>query len=153
MANQPRPSAIHVLDGPGDQAYDEETFQYFLGLEQARSARSGQPLRLLLTSLERIQGRPASFPTSAAMRLFEGLRHALRDTDVVGWYEQDTVAAAVLTPLGDAATPDQVAHLERRVTEGLRRRLPSNLASRLKVKVVERHGAIHGAMARQRGMA
>lgn len=135
MANHDRLKAVRVLDAPRGGEYDEETFRYFLSIEQARATRSNQSLRLLLASLDG-EGQPATFTRSASTRVFDAMRAALRDTDVVGWYQQDRVAAAVLTAL-PAAERDHVPQLEKRVIEGVKRHLPARMAVSLTIKVVQ----------------
>jgi hypothetical protein len=137
MSNQGPHGQIRALECPPGAEYDEETFLYFLAMARARTERSHSPLRLLLATLEPSPGRPVPMPPASATRLFEGLRVAVRETDVVGWYRQDRVAGAVL--IARAGTPGTEAWdiLERRVDEALRKRLPSNAARSLRVRVVQ----------------
>ena len=67
------------------------------------------------------------------------MRLSLRDTDIMGWYEQDRVAGAVLSAPVDAAGWETPGPIEQRVGEGLRRRLPAKVAGSLRVRVVQ-HG-------------
>ena len=134
MANHDRLKPVRVLDAPRGGEYDEETFRYFLSIEQARAARSNQPLRLLLASLD-AGVHPPDFSRSVSTKVFGAMRAALRDTDVVGWYQQDKVAAAVLTAL-PVVEDGHAAQLEKRVVEGVRRHLPAKMAIRLTVTVV-----------------
>ncbi len=144
MAVQPRPRPIRVLNAAnGNGEYDEETFRYFLAIEQARSARACQPIRLLLATVESESGESDAFPSSTAARLFDAMRGVLRDTDVVGWYQQDRIAAAVLTAL-PAIDESKIAQLEKRVTEDLLRRLPASVAASLRLRVVHRDVAERG---------
>lgn len=143
MANQHRPRPIRVLDAAAGVEYDEETFRYFLSIEQARATRAHQPLRLLLASLDGSGSDAAPFPRAASSRLFDAMRHALRDTDVVGWYQQNRIAAAVLTAL-PAAGETKVASLEKRIADDLKRRLPSSVARRVRLRVVQRELAERG---------
>ena len=80
MPNQHRPRPIRV-HCPSGTEYDEETFTYFLGIEQARAARDGHQLRLLLATIEPPNHVP--FPRAGAVRFFDALRLSLRDTDVM----------------------------------------------------------------------
>ena len=74
MPNQHRPKPIRVLDCPVGTEYDEETFTYFLGIEQARAARDGHQLRLLLATIEPTPGHSVPFPRAGAVRFFDALR-------------------------------------------------------------------------------
>lgn len=144
MANQDRLKPVRVLDASRGGEYDEETFRYFLSIEQARAARSNRPLRVLLASFD-TGSQPPQFTGLASTKVFAAMRAALRETDVVGWYQQGKVAAAVLTAL-PAGERSHVAQMEKRVIEGVKRHLPATLAVKLTVKVV------HGELA-ERGTA
>ena len=139
MANQNHNGPIRALECRPGAEYDEETFLYFLAIERARAERSNRRLRLLLATLEPIPGKPVAIARASAAKLFEGLRLSLRDTDIMGWYEQDRVAGAVLSAPVDAAGWETPGPIEERVGEGLRRRLPAKVAGSLRVRVVQ-HG-------------
>jgi len=126
-----------ALECPPGTEYDEETFLYFLAIEQARAERSKHRLRLLLATLEPVPGKPIPIPRASATRLFEGLRLSLRDTDVMGWYRQDRTAGAVLSERGGTDGSETSGRIEQRVAEGLRRRLPAKIARSLRVRVVQ----------------
>ena len=139
MLNQSQHAEIRTLECPSGAEYDEETFLYFLSLEQARAVHSSHQLRLLLVSLEPVPGEPIAVPRASASKMFEGFRLWLRETDVMGWYRQDRVAGAVLSARRDALGPEATGFIEQRVREGLQRRLPSSLAEGLRVRIVH-HG-------------
>jgi hypothetical protein len=121
-----------------EQVYDEETFSYFLALEQKRAERAGRPFLLLLVDLNTPQGaaRPdVRLHRRTAARLFAELSHCLRETDFVGWYRDRCVAGAVLTQQPGALGTTVAEAVGERVTRALRERLPSNVAPRLNVRV------------------
>jgi hypothetical protein len=136
-ANTPR--SIRALDSRPGAAYDEETFLHLLAIERARADRANQKLRLLLATVEPAAGKPATIPAANAAKLFDGLRHLLRETDIMGWYEQPRVAGAVLTAPNDAPGFEDSALIEQRVADGLRKKLPASLARQLRVRVTQ-HG-------------
>jgi hypothetical protein len=116
--------------------HDQETFLYFLSLEEKRSERSNRPLLLMLVELKKEDaGMRARFEPRIAGELFAVLRACLRETDFVGWYRDGHVAGAVLTHVGDTADADISALLSQRVGEALRGSLPAHVASRLQVLV------------------
>ncbi len=121
--------------GPGGE-YHEEAFLYLLSVERARADRSNHSLRLVLATLEPVPGRPASIPRTTASRLLKQLKRSLRETDVTGWYRQHRVAAAVLSERAATNMSDVSEVIQKRVDEGLRRRLPSRVARSLRVSVV-----------------
>lgn len=136
MPTQIRRDIPRLLECPAGREYDEETFHYFLGVEQARAAHARRQVALLLAAFEPTPDRLAAFPDGPAVRgLFETLRAATRETDIVGWYRQRLVAGVVLDTSHDALA---AAALQRRVESGLRRRLPRRLARRLHVQLVMR---------------
>jgi hypothetical protein len=138
----PKPNghnSIRSLESPPGAAYDEETFLHLLGIERARADRANQKLRLLLATVEPAPGKPAAIPPATAAKLFDGLRLLLRETDIVGWYEQPRVAGAVLTVRHDAPEFENAGLIEQRVGDGLRKKLSSSLARNLRVRVTQ-HG-------------
>src|SRR6266446_4606097 len=102
--------------GPGGM-YNEETFRYFLSVEEERSHRSSRPLLLLLVDLKKEDpGMPGTgFEPWIACQLFTALWACLRETDFVGWYREGHVAGAVLTHIGDTAQADVSALISQRV--------------------------------------
>ena len=94
------------LEGQPAHACNESAFRYFLSIERKRSERSGQPFALLLVARKAAEGPPAFIDPGVATLLFSGLSLCLRETDSAGWYQQGTVAGAVLTHLGDACGVD-----------------------------------------------
>ncbi len=138
MPTQNTPEVPRLLECPAGTEYDEQAFQYFVSLEAARAARAGQHVRLLLAAIEPTTNLPMPFSRVVARSVFEGLRSAMRETDIIGWHRQGLVAGVVLT-----AWPETLAGglsvFERRIEHGLRRRLPVGLARSLRVRVVT-HG-------------
>ena len=117
-------------------SYDEETFRYFLALEQKRSERSGRPFLLLLVD---VQGHPAwsdASSSGAVGELFDALWHSLRETDFVGWYRSKHIVGAVLAQPGERAGGDVCGQVRKGVGEALNRLLPG-LASSLDVRVYQ----------------
>jgi hypothetical protein len=125
-----------TFEGRVGQAYSEETFRYFLRIEQKRLERSRSPFLLLLVSAK-TEGR-AEEPFSAAVssRLFSALDITVRDTDFTGWYRQGFVAGAVLTQL-DATGTDIHRLIVERVRRAIAADLPPAVCERLDVRIVE----------------
>ncbi len=123
------------LEGRPGEDYDEDIFLYFLALERARAQHANRRVRLLTATVEPVPGKPAPISAATAARLFEGLRSSLRETDIMGWYRQHRVAAAVLSEHPDHPGADVSDVIQRRVREGLRLHLPSRIADSLRVRV------------------
>lgn len=124
-----------ALEGRLGQAYNEEAFRYFLALERKRCEGSGRPFLLLLVDLKEPPGAAARIDRTVASKLFSGLWLCLRETDIVGWYREDHVAGAVLTGLDDGPRRDVARLVGQRVSEALGKRLPSEVARQLQVRV------------------
>jgi len=139
MPNQNRTKSIRALESQPGTAYDEETFLHLLAIERARADRSKQRLRLLLVTLEPTAARPVSIAPASAAKLFDGLRLLLRETDILGWYQQPQVAGAVLTAPNDAPGFETADLIEKRVGDGLRERLPASVARHVRVRLTQ-HG-------------
>jgi hypothetical protein len=140
----PKPNSdksIRSLDCRPGMAYDEETFLHLLSIERARADRANQRLRLLLITIEAAPGKAAEIPPAGASKLFDGLRLLLRETDIMGWYEQPRVAGAVLTAPHDAPGFEDTGLIEQRVRDGLAAKLPASLARNLRVRVTQ-HGPV-----------
>jgi hypothetical protein len=129
-----RSSSRIALTGRLGQAYDEETFLYFLEIERKRLERSGSPLLLLLGDLSDERGTSAQLEPAIASRLFSGLWFCLRDSDFTGWYRHGRVAGAVLTQLAHEASTDVTQMICQRVTGELAQRLPPDVAHQLRVR-------------------
>jgi hypothetical protein len=131
--------SIRALGGQPGGPYDEETFLHLLTLERARAERANERLRLLLVTIEPAAGRPVTIAEASGVRIVDGLKLLLRDTDVVGWYERGRVVGAVLGVLSDEVGSEASSVIEQRVGDGLRKRLPARIAVSLRVRVTQ-HG-------------
>ena len=141
MPTSTRTELTATLESRPGAEYDEDVFFYFLAVERARAQRSKRPLRVLLATVEPDPGKPLPMGKAISGRLFAGLRLSLRETDILGWYEQDRVAGAVLSERGDGpglVMPGVIDQLEQRVSEVLRPRLRPAVARSLRVRVVQR---------------
>ena|SRR5437763_8742615 len=125
-----------ALDGRFGQAYNEEAFRYFLQIERKRAARARRPVLLLLLDLRDPPKRMSIDPPRAS-KLFDCLCRCLRETDVVGWYREDRVAAAVLTQVDGGGPPEITAVIRQRVGSALRKGLSADVARHLRVRVYQ----------------
>jgi hypothetical protein len=126
-----------ALKGRLGYAYDEDAFRYLLMLERKRSERSGRPFLLLLVDLQEEPGATVRIDPAAAATIFSDLWRSVRETDFVGWYREERVAGAVLTPVDAEPGPDTSRHVADRVTAALRNDVPPILASRVRVNVYQ----------------
>jgi len=126
-----------VSDGQAGHVYNEEAFRYFLEIEEKRAERSQVPFFLLLIAPRQHPRAEQPFSPANASRLFDVLKHVLRDTDFTGWYRQDFVAGAVLTQLGPAGAVDVSRLITERVSAALGQGLPGAVADRLDIQIYE----------------
>ena len=87
-------------------AMSQPWFRRVLTLERKRSERSRVPFVLVLLHLqqaERLNGSRGPF----VHRVAEAMASTMRETDMSGWYENDTVLGGIYTELGRTHTAEQ----------------------------------------------
>lgn len=121
--------------------YNEEAFQYLLALEYKRFARSHRPFVLALISQASVP-EPAPMSPATTTNVFGALAHALRETDVIGWYREHHVIGALLTHVGDAPLPEVSRIMSKKITAALKDRpgVSDRRVDRLDVKVYHPFG-------------
>ena len=92
---------------------------------------------LLLVSLRKCPDAGIHVPRAVSSSLFSGLAHCVREVDFIGWYREQLVAGAVLAQGLDLPGSDAPTRVVERVTNKLSQRLPSTIAERLRVRVVQ----------------
>jgi hypothetical protein len=117
------------------KAYNEPAFRYFLANERTRAERSARSLLLVLVKFKNRPGVTATFTPRTAAAVFSALGGCFREVDVMGWYHEGRVAAAVL-PLNTTASNDVRRHMTDRVFRLLHAHLPSDQTARLCVRIV-----------------
>jgi hypothetical protein len=119
------------------QAYNEEAFRYFLAVERNRAASSRRSFLLLLVSIKKRSGVSGPIRPVVAASIFSGLWLGVREVDFIGWFREGRVAGAVLTQGADPLAPDVARRISQRLTETLRGRVPSSVARRVHVRVLQ----------------
>jgi hypothetical protein len=96
-------------------------FERILWLERKRTVRSGSQFVLLLLESE----RPLRTPPKDRLldRIDAALARSTRETDVRGWYREDSTLGVIFTEVDDANGPTVVALLRRRIETALRESL------------------------------
>jgi hypothetical protein len=136
MQPESQPDLFNVeLEGRPTRAYNQAAFRYFLSIEQRRTERTGRPFALLL--VERKGQADGRIDTETATTLFAGLSLCLRETDFIGWYDQGTVAGAVLTHLGDTRSGDATHRVRQRVSHVVLAGLLPELAEEFAIHVYQ----------------
>jgi hypothetical protein len=123
------------LDRDLVHVYGEPAFHYFLDIERARFIRSARPCVLLRVDMKDRHGQPTLLSQTLSQRLFLAIAQSLRETDFIGWYEDERVAGAVLTEIAEANHDESI----RRTVDRIRRRFetsfPVAVSSRLDIRV------------------
>jgi lipopolysaccharide/colanic/teichoic acid biosynthesis glycosyltransferase len=100
---------------PRPQLLSEELFDDALVRERKRADRFEEPFILFLLTLQGPRGR------ESWKLLIEALSQAAQDTDVIGWFRQDTVIGLVRPIVGGDAT-EEASSLAVKIRRGLGRR-------------------------------
>jgi lipopolysaccharide/colanic/teichoic acid biosynthesis glycosyltransferase len=121
----PRPQG----NAPASEILTEEIFLRMISLERKRSERTGRPFVLLLMDTGR--KLPSEKNGRLLLEILSALQAATRETDVMGWYEPNSVVGVMFTEI----TPDNnriLSTILSRISEVLRDRLTSEQFSQLK---------------------
>ena len=107
----------------------EGVFLRMISLERKRSERTQRPFVLLL--MEAGRNLPTQKNGRILLDILSALQAATRETDVMGWYESDSVVGVMFTEI----TPDNnliLSTILSRISDVLRDRLTSEQFSQLK---------------------
>jgi hypothetical protein len=114
---------------------NEAAFRYFLNVERKRADRTRRPLLLVvIRTRNHLQTRPRLAP-EMARAVLGALTACVREVDLVGWYRDGLVAAALLL-LTDPASPSTSRNIAARVTNVLQHRLAFGSAH-FQVRVID----------------
>jgi len=110
-----------------------ETFRAMLTLERRRAERSRKPFVLMLLDSRAVHqsGSKGAF----VERLASILSRAIRESDLVGWYQEGVVLGVIFTEVSLEGTKPITHVLYSKVMEALREKLDRNLTSRLHITV------------------
>jgi lipopolysaccharide/colanic/teichoic acid biosynthesis glycosyltransferase len=107
----------------------EEVFRRMISMERKRSERTQRPFVLLLMDTGR--NLPTAKNGRILLEILSALQAATRETDVMGWYEANSVVGVMFTEI----TPDNnliLSTILGRISEVLRDRLTNEQFSQLK---------------------
>ncbi|MCA1563317.1 MAG: hypothetical protein LC804_24715 [Acidobacteria bacterium] len=76
-------------------------------------------------------------PPVVAAGIFSGLSLGVREVDFIGWFREERVVGAILTQGAHPLAPDIWRRIGQRITETLRGCVPSDVAGRLQVRVLQ----------------
>ena len=124
-----------ALDRELLHVYGEPAFHYFLDIERARSLRSARPCVLLRVDLKDRHGVPTTMPRVTSEQLFLALAQSVRETDFIGWYEDQRVAGAVLADVAEGRQDDCIRRTLDRIRRRFETHFPVTTSSRLDIRV------------------
>jgi lipopolysaccharide/colanic/teichoic acid biosynthesis glycosyltransferase len=135
-----------VCDAWSARLLAEPQFRQMLSRERKRSERSRSHLLLMLVGLknlperERVKDLPKQIAASVC--------HVVRDTDLVGWFEEGNVLGAIFTELGKSGESSGADIIESKVTTALRKSIKKNFFEQLEISfyVFPEHGGGNGRM-------
>jgi lipopolysaccharide/colanic/teichoic acid biosynthesis glycosyltransferase len=123
VGQQDRSGRLHVLN--------EELFRGLLIRERRRADRSNQPLALILVRLE---GQASRMGPHKRAAIVASLSAAKRDTDVVGWFEQETTIGCLLLEIPESSI-EFLREFEARLWRELWARLDRPTIDHLSIQV------------------
>ena len=118
-----------------DAILSEGAFQRILILERKRSERSGDPFVLVHLDVRALCGETGQLDPVLRDSVFSLLLCTFRETDIIGWYQEDKAAAVILTELGEVTRDRVRAVVGNKVRHCLDCRLPGEYASRILTSV------------------
>jgi lipopolysaccharide/colanic/teichoic acid biosynthesis glycosyltransferase len=123
---QPNRLSIDAFQ-PQRKPVGQDTFLQMLRLERRRTERSGRPFILVLISGEDLQG---TISCHWANDVTTALSACIRETDALGWYEQQAFLGLLMTEILDAS-PGTIEAIVQRISRALQGRVPSEIYCRL----------------------
>ena len=124
-----------AVDSDLVHVYGEPAFHYFLDIERARFIRSARPCVLLRVDMKDRHGIPARLSQNLSERLFLAIAKSVRETDFIGWYEDQRVAGAVLTEIAEERQDESIRRTVDRIRRRFEAHLPVAVSSRLDIRV------------------
>jgi hypothetical protein len=118
-----------------NRPYNEAAFRYFLNVERRRAEHTHRPLLVVVIRARKLLRTRPQLSPEIARAVLGALAACVREVDLVGWYRDGLVAAALL-PLSDTASRTTRRAVWVRVTDALQHRLAFGSAH-FQVRVVE----------------
>lgn len=112
-----------------DGVLPEDAFHTILAHERRRSERSLRPFVLMLLESRTTNGNGAA----SVKRLTSLVSDAIRETDLIGWYEQGVILGVIFTEVNTAGKDPVTEVLCSKVVTALQQNLDRKLASTLVV--------------------
>ncbi len=120
-------------EGASGNAYDEQSFRFFLEAECRRSEANGCSGLLLLVEFK---SSKSNIDEKLAARIFASLSRCLRETDFFGWYRDGRVIGAVLTQPGTLQEQAGSQQVGERISKTIRESLERGVASEMHLRLM-----------------
>src|SRR5215469_3173604 len=114
------------------ELYDELDFLHLLYIERRRSERSSRPLCLVL--VEEISSVNAAIRPSPFPQIVDQVHRAIRETDIMGWYSQNSKLAIMFSDL-TSTDATMVSVLGTKVSQAVSVALPAPMAADIRLTV------------------
>ncbi len=127
-------SPLAILSGGRHRGIvPEESFKWLLSLEQKRTERSQRRFLLLLLEGEELfqTGRQQK----AIPKVLSSLANSVRETDVTGWFRENSVVGVIFTEVGSSDTAAFKKAILERVAKALGQNLSLEQVSSIKISL------------------
>jgi lipopolysaccharide/colanic/teichoic acid biosynthesis glycosyltransferase len=123
-----RPHTLRSKLGPeGALKLTEDGFRTLLLIERRRAERSRKPFVLMLVSSAPANGRGAA----AFEQVAYVLSSIVRESDLIGWYRNDSVLGVIFTEIGSDVSVPIIETLKSKVLKAFHENLNQSIASKL----------------------
>lgn len=112
---------------------EEAVFARRIVNERRRTERSSRPFLLMLIEAHGSL-RPVNGTRDFLHRLTSALKESTRETDTMGWYEEERIIGVIFTEVGDADQSTMTA-IVTKITHALRTRLSGEQVARLEISL------------------
>lgn len=116
---------------PQSQLFPEHLFKRMICIERKRTERSRKPILLVLVDARKLLQKEHT--DGVRPSIVAALSTATRETDVKGWYEENSVLGAIFTELCETYKNTALESIRAKVTAALRCRLDAEQVKHLLV--------------------
>jgi len=125
----PQYFSLHRIANRRRDVLSVETFRTLLTLERRRAQRSGQRFILMLLDGSLLDQKRRS--AGLVEGLVSAVSGAVRESDIVGWYEQDKILAVIFTELNQSENLPLLDVLERKLRSACKENLDRPIAAKV----------------------
>jgi exopolysaccharide biosynthesis polyprenyl glycosylphosphotransferase len=111
----------------------EEIFRAMLALERRRAERSRQPFVLMLLDTSAVEAERSG--SALFEPLASAVASAVRESDLIGWYEEDSVLAVIFTEVSTDENYSVTEILTTKVVDALQKNLELGILRKLTLSV------------------